>query len=132
MYLYVYHVVCGNNRQKQTFSTSPPSSFQPEAAAEEAAVLSVVLDQLQCERGVLDVAVGKQQHVPHAAGRRQQAESPQGPPQLCAAPFWEKTLRGGRGAELSQPRIIYFILFGQVKVTEIYYLFHPYQERSFK
>lgn len=113
--MYLYHVVGGNNRQKQTFSTSPPSSFQPEAAAEEAAVLSVVPEQLQGERGVLDVAVGDQQQVPHAARRRQQAESPQGPPQLGAAPFWEKTLRGGRGAELSQPRVIYFIIFGQVK-----------------
>lgn len=65
--MYVYHMVCGNNGQKQTFSTSPPSLFQPEAAAEEAAVLSVVPDQLQGERGVLDVAVGKQQQVPHAA-----------------------------------------------------------------
>lgn len=100
----------------------PPSSFQPEATAEEATVLSVVPDQLQGERGVLDVAVGKQQQVPHAARRRQQAESPQGPPQLCAAPFWEKTLRGGRGAEFSQPRVIYFILFGQVKVRNILFV----------
>lgn len=73
-------------------------------------MLSVVPDQLQGERGVLDVAVGEQQQVPHAARRRQQAESPQGPPQLGAAPLWDKTLRDGRGGELLQPRFISFYL----------------------
>lgn len=74
-------------------------------------MLSVVPDQLQGERGVLDVAVGKQQQVPRAARRRQQAESPQGLPQLGAAPLWEKTLRGGRGAELSPPGVVSFSIY---------------------
>lgn len=74
----------------------------PEAAGEQAAVLSVVSEQLQGELRALDVAVRQQHQVPDAAGRRQQAESPQGPPQLGAAPYWGETLIEGKGAKLSE------------------------------
>lgn len=71
---------------------------RPEAAGEEASVLHAGPEQLQGQLGVLDVAVGQQQQVPEAAGGRQQAEVPQGPPQLGAAPYWSKALgRGGDG-----------------------------------
>jgi len=55
-------------------------------------VPGVVSQQPQGELGVLHVAVRQQQQVPHAAGRRQQAEGPQGPPQLGAAPCWRGEL----------------------------------------
>lgn len=59
-------------------------------------MLHAVPEQLQGQLGVLDVAVGQQQQVPEAAGGRQQAEGPQGPPQLGAAPYWSQALsRGG-------------------------------------
>lgn len=60
-------------------------------------MLSVVSEQLQGELGVLDVAVRQQQQVPGAAGRRQEAEGPQGPPQLSAASYWPGVLMGGSG-----------------------------------
>lgn len=83
-------------------ASPPPPPLRPEAAAEQAAALSVVPEQLQGELRVLDVAVRQQQQVPDAAGRRQQAESSQGPPQLSAAPYWRETLVGGRGARPSE------------------------------
>lgn len=49
-------------------------------------MLAAVPEQLEGEGGVLDVAVGQQQQVPGPAGGRQQAEGPQRPPQLSAAP----------------------------------------------
>lgn len=52
-------------------------------------------EQLQGQLGVLDVTVGQQQQIPEAAGGRQQAEGPQGPPQLSAAPYWSEALRRG-------------------------------------
>lgn len=59
-------------------------------------MLSVVSEQPQGELGVLDVTVRQQQQVPGAARRRQEAEGPQGPPQLSAASYWRGVLRGGR------------------------------------
>lgn len=59
----------------------------PEAAGEEAAVLSVLSEQLQGDRSVLDVAVRQQQQVTDAGGWRQQAERPERPPQLSTAPY---------------------------------------------
>lgn len=59
----------------------------------------VVSEQLQGQRGVLDVAVRQQQQVPDAAGRRQQAKRSQGPPQLGAAPCWRAALREGNGSQ---------------------------------
>lgn len=56
-------------------------------------MLHAVPEQLQGQLGVLHVAVGQQQQVPEAAGGRQQAEGPQGPPQLGAAPYWSEALR---------------------------------------
>lgn len=70
----------------------------PEAAGEEAAVLHAVPEQLQGQLGVLDVTVGQQQQVPDAPGRRQQTEGLQGPPELGAAPYWNKALARGREA----------------------------------
>lgn len=69
---------------------------RPEAAGEEAAVLHAVPEQLQGQLRVLDVTVRQQQQVSDAPGRRQQAEGPQGPPQLGAAPYWSEALVGGR------------------------------------
>lgn len=77
--------------------TSDPStrpSPPPEAAGEEAAAAGAVPEQPQGELGVLHVAVRQQQEVPDAAGRGQQAEGPQGPPQLGAAPYRRGELRG--------------------------------------
>lgn len=73
------------------------AAFRPEAAGKEAAVLHGPPEQLQGQIGVLDVAVGQQQQVPEAAGGRQQAEGPEGPPQLSAAPYWSQALRRGGG-----------------------------------
>lgn len=71
---------------------------RPEAAGEEAGVRRAGPEQLQGQLRVLDVTVGQQQQVPDAAGGRQQAEGPQGPPQLSAAPYWSEALgRGGEG-----------------------------------
>lgn len=50
-------------------------------------MLDVISEQLQRGRRVLDVAVRQQQQVSHAVGRRQQAECPERPPQLSAAPY---------------------------------------------
>lgn len=69
---------------------------RPETAGEEAAVLHAVPEQLQGQLGVLDVTVRQQQQVSDAPGRRQQAQGPQGPPQLGAAPYWSEALVGGR------------------------------------
>lgn len=80
--------------------TSDPStrpSPPPEAAGEEAAAAGAVPEQPQGELGVLHVAVRQQQEVPDAAGRGQQAEGPQGPPQLGAAPYRRGELRGEGG-----------------------------------
>lgn len=55
---------------------------------------SVVSEQLQGERCILDVAIRQQKQVPDATGRRQQAESSQGSPQLSAAPYWRQVLEG--------------------------------------
>lgn len=71
---------------------------RPETAGEEAAVLHAVPEQLQGQLGVLDVTVRQQQQVSDAPGRRQQAQGPQGPPQLGAAPYWSEALGGGREA----------------------------------
>lgn len=95
-----------NDKNQKSISLQPRDllplhPFRPEAACEEAAVLSVVSEQLQGELCVLDVAVRQQQQVPDASGRRQQAERSQGPPQLSAASYWREALIGGRGAELS-------------------------------
>lgn len=84
-------------------------SSPPEAAGEESAVPDVVPEQPQGHGRVLDVAVGEQQQVPHAARRRQQAEVLQGAPQLRAAPSWTQTLAGGRrrNGQASRPTLIY-------------------------
>lgn len=60
-------------------------------------MLHTAPEQLQGQLGVLDVTVGQQQQIPDAAGGRQQAEGPQGPPQLSAAPYWSEALRRGGG-----------------------------------
>lgn len=60
----------------------------------------VVSEQLQGQRRVLDVAVRQQKQVSDAAGRRQQAECSQGPPQLSAAPYSRAALREENSSEL--------------------------------
>lgn len=90
--------------------TSDPStrpSPPPEAAGEEAAAAGAVPEQPQGELGVLHVAVRQQQEVPDAAGRGQQAEGPQGPPQLGAAPYRRGELRG-EGVEREREHILCF------------------------
>lgn len=70
-------------------------SRRPESTGEEATVLHAAPEQLQGQLRVLDVTVGQQQQIPEAAGGRQQAEGPQGPPQLGAASYRSETLRRG-------------------------------------
>ena len=55
-------------------------------------MLAAVPEQLEAEARVLDVAVREQQQVPGPGGGGQQAEGPQGPPQLSAAPCWGRSL----------------------------------------
>lgn len=64
-------------------------------------MLNIFPEQPQGDLCVLDVAIRQEQQVPNAAGRRQQAEGSQRPPQLSAAPHWREALIEEKGEKLS-------------------------------